>query len=211
MSTNQPNADHLSKRDQILASVVTVFVHHGFKGSSMRDICTAAKLSPGALYRYFPSKDDIVEAIIAQDHARWAAHFDVVADSGSFFDALDYLAASTHSEGEVERLPLWLEISTEATRNERIAEALRVHSEHLTGVITKLAAQAAADGELNTRIPPREVAVFVMAAIDGLTMRRAIDPEFDFRRSLRSSLMLLRQALGAKATNTKVTRRTPPP
>ena len=48
---------------RILDAAKKCFVRSGFQGASMHDICKEAEMSPGALYRYFPSKEAIIEAI----------------------------------------------------------------------------------------------------------------------------------------------------
>ena len=54
------------RRDEILGAAQRCFVRSGFHGASMQDICAEAGMSPGNLYRYFPSK----EALIAGDWNR---------------------------------------------------------------------------------------------------------------------------------------------
>ena len=59
------------RRDQqtqrILEAAKACFVRSGFQGASMQQICAECGMSPGALYRYFPSKEAIVEAICEAD------------------------------------------------------------------------------------------------------------------------------------------------
>lgn len=209
MNAKTSRPELTNKRDDILAAVTAVFKRYGFHGASMRDICAAADMSPGALYRYFPSKEEMIEAVIGQHHERWAAVFREAVQAGGFFDALDYLTASILEQEEVDNLPLWMEIAAEASRNDRVAGAQRAHYEAMTTAMTELAAQAVTNGELSTGTNPRDVAAVVIAAFDGLKLRRGGDTDFDFRRTLRCSLLLLGQALGGRATNTRV-RRTPP-
>jgi len=210
MNDHSADASLATKRAQILAAVTAIFVRHGFHGASMRDICSAAEMSPGALYRYFPSKDAIIEAVVEQQHERWAEALRGAAPSEGFFDALDYWTARVLEEEQVNLLPLWLEIAAEAARNERIASARRAHYELLTGLIAELATRAIASGELNTAINARDVAAVVISAFDGLKLRRGSDSEFDFRRTLRCSVLMLGQSLGGKASNSRLPR-TPPP
>ncbi len=54
---------HEARRQQILAVAERCFVRDGFRGASISDICKEAKISPGHLYHYFSSKEDIVRAI----------------------------------------------------------------------------------------------------------------------------------------------------
>jgi AcrR family transcriptional regulator len=50
-------------RAQILEAAKKRFVHYGYAKTTMDEIATDLKMSPGNLYRYFPGKVDIAEAI----------------------------------------------------------------------------------------------------------------------------------------------------
>lgn len=206
MNAKPAAVDPSLRQEQILAAITSIFLRHGFHGASMRDICAAADMSPGALYRYFPSKEHLIDAVVEQHHARWANAFRQAGLAGGFFDALDYLTACALDEEEVASLPLWLEIAAEAARNPRIASVRRAHYEVLSDLLADLAAQAVASGELNTQTNARDVAAVVLSAFDGLKLRRGSDSEFDFRRTLRCSVLMLGLALGGKAGNARIPR-----
>ena len=65
--TRAERRDHQVQR--ILDAAKTCFVRSGFQGASMQQICAEAGMSPGALYRYFASKEAIIEAICEADRA----------------------------------------------------------------------------------------------------------------------------------------------
>lgn len=71
--------EHLqARRDQILDAARRCFVRNGFHATSMQDVFAEAGLSAGATYRYFRSKEEIVEAIAAQMLERMGKVFDSV-------------------------------------------------------------------------------------------------------------------------------------
>lgn len=51
-------------RQDILKSAKKEFLLHGFEKSSMRSIARSAKVSTSNIYNYFPSKDDIFQAVL---------------------------------------------------------------------------------------------------------------------------------------------------
>jgi AcrR family transcriptional regulator len=56
--------EHLeSRRRQILDAARTLFAANGFHATSMQDLLAECGLSAGAVYRYFPSKEDMIVAI----------------------------------------------------------------------------------------------------------------------------------------------------
>lgn len=46
-------------RGRILNAALSEFIAHGYNGASTRSITTAANVSPGLLFHYFPSKDNL--------------------------------------------------------------------------------------------------------------------------------------------------------
>ena len=55
---------HLAaRRQQILAAARVCFLRNGFHQTSMQDVIREAGLSVGAVYRYFPSKTDLITAL----------------------------------------------------------------------------------------------------------------------------------------------------
>src|SRR4026209_3004031 len=79
------------RRGEILAAARACFARAGFHQTSMQSSCTEAGMSPGNLYRYFRSKEDIIAGIAERDRAETAQQFAAVGQ-GSFFDGLAALA-----------------------------------------------------------------------------------------------------------------------
>lgn len=52
----------LKNRKQLIKSAVSLFLHQGFKNTTMREIAKTAKLSEPAIYNYFPTKESLVFA-----------------------------------------------------------------------------------------------------------------------------------------------------
>ena len=52
------------RRQAMLAAALEVFVEKGFAAARMDDIARAASLSKGTVYLYFPSKEDLFEAVL---------------------------------------------------------------------------------------------------------------------------------------------------
>jgi AcrR family transcriptional regulator len=60
------SASHLAaRREQIIRAAQALFAERGFARTTMADVVTASGLSTGAVYRYFPSKSDLVLAAVA--------------------------------------------------------------------------------------------------------------------------------------------------
>jgi AcrR family transcriptional regulator len=60
------------KREQILAAAVELFAERGFHGTTVPDIATRAKVGAGTIYRYFPSKEALVNTLYQMHKQRLA-------------------------------------------------------------------------------------------------------------------------------------------
>lgn len=119
------------RRDQQVARILdaakTCFVRSGFQGASMHQICSEVGMSPGALYRYFPSKEAIIEAITEADRRRDAELFSLLTQGGNVVDA--FVAAAMahirymHDSGNA---PMFAEIRAESMRNDAIDFACKM-------------------------------------------------------------------------------------
>jgi len=56
------DAHRESRRDQILDAALRCFTTQGFQATTMADIIAASGLSAGAIYRYFPGKQELAVA-----------------------------------------------------------------------------------------------------------------------------------------------------
>jgi len=83
-------------REQIVAAADGLFYRQGFAHTSFADIAEAVRISRGNFYYHFKTKDEILDAVIAQRLAgtramlaRWEAESDDPADRiRSFIDTL---------------------------------------------------------------------------------------------------------------------------
>ena len=113
------------RRDQqvmrILDAAKSCFVRSGFQGASMHQICAELGMSPGALYRYFPSKEAIIEAITEADRSQEAEMFAAMGENPNVIDGFVNAAMGhlryIHESGNA---PLFTEIRAESMRNEAI-------------------------------------------------------------------------------------------
>lgn len=115
--------DHRSK--EILESIRGMFAEKGFDGASMQDLARAAGMSVGNFYRYFPSKDAIIEAIVARDMEEIATAFSQIMVAP---DAMAAVRAKLHERIEMDLCgddgPIWAEMSAAAFRKPAIARAM---------------------------------------------------------------------------------------
>jgi len=71
--TRLPHASHETTRRAILDAALALFVGDGYDRVSIRNIAAAVDYSPGAIYSYFPSKDDIFLALAEEGFRKLGA------------------------------------------------------------------------------------------------------------------------------------------
>ncbi len=63
-------------RERVLDAALAVFAERGVIGASVEDICERAGFTRGAFYSNFEGKADLVDALVAREHARVIAYLD---------------------------------------------------------------------------------------------------------------------------------------
>jgi TetR/AcrR family transcriptional regulator, repressor for uid operon len=163
----------------ILDAAQHCFVRAGFHRTTMQDVAVEAGMSPGNLYRYFPSKDAIVIGLCARDRAQVSADFANLAELGADLDLFESFGRRHLAEEPRGKAILALEIWSEATRNPHLAKALRMFEteihQHLVGFMH--CAQRA--GHVPATLDPVPVAQVMTMLVDGFFRRRATDETFD--------------------------------
>lgn len=69
-------------RDKILESALSLMCERGYDSVSVQDVCADAKLSKGAFYHYFDSKQTMFEQMIAEWLQMLVANFGIVNQPG---------------------------------------------------------------------------------------------------------------------------------
>jgi AcrR family transcriptional regulator len=114
------------RRGQIVSAAQNCVVHHGFHAASMGQIAAEAQMSVGQIYRYFPSKEAIVHAIvegIVAKRLQWMLNRDKQVNFAAILAHRDPFRPGYEDEHS-DRI-LMLEITAEATRNSAVAEIVR--------------------------------------------------------------------------------------
>jgi AcrR family transcriptional regulator len=173
------------RRKLILDAAERSFTRTGFHRTTMQDVAVEAGMSPGNLYRYFPSKDALVAGLCERDRVGLAQEFAEIRKSGSdFLAAFRELGRRHFEDSGRDKAMLCLEIWAEATRNPAIAalqdEFDRTFEEELRATF-----QAAKDaGAIHPDINIRAVTSIISKLGDGLFVRRAVASDFDPKREI---------------------------
>jgi AcrR family transcriptional regulator len=162
-----------ARKDEILEAAVGVMAEQG-ADVSLNEIAEAAGLTRSALYRYFPSKEDLTQEVFARcfDSSKRTLD-DVLERSGSPLEALKALiersAAAYHQEGAREGMILNLQAAL-ATATGASDAATPVIDRDVVEAAIRLAKKAKTDQELSPEADPVGVALLVLSTLQGLQM-----------------------------------------
>ena len=172
-------APERDRRAEILAAAERAFVRNGFHGASMALVAEEAGMSAGNLYRYFPSKEAMVEGLCMVDQEERAASFAALANAPSVFEAMAYGLRQHLLCKPAEKAAMILEVWAEGARNPRIAEMGRVIDADVTAGLSKVFEAAKTTGEAHASLDPAFAARVVYTLVSGLFRRIAHESAFD--------------------------------
>lgn len=196
---------HEDQRRRILDAAIACFARGGFHATGMQAVCAEAGMSPGGLYRYFPSKEAIIEAIVERDRA------DIPLLLAPLLEADDVVGALIESARQFlvgnlrpDSLPMFPELFAEAVRNPAVHEIFTRCDDVVGDIIVRVIERGMALGQVDASLDPRQAMRFLMAQTDGVLMRLLLEPEAEieglmpmYERSLR--LFLAPPAAAAEA------------
>ena len=172
-----------ARRQQILDAAFKCFSENGFHQTTMQHICRAADLSPGAVYRYFSSKEEIIESSCVASQQQTSDLFESARQKGEtlqvvneivgvFFGMLD----QPDSENQ---LRLSIQLWGEAVRNQDVKNSMEMGRNEVIEQLKRVVEQAQARGDINSHLDALSVARLMMATYDGLVLQKALDPLVD--------------------------------
>ncbi|MFG1479198.1 TetR/AcrR family transcriptional regulator [Xanthobacter sp. V4C-4] len=187
------------QRRRILAAAMACFAREGFHGTSMQKICAEAGMSPGALYRYFPSKEELIAAIVADERSERQHMLDAVAQSPSILDALSDCLRLMLEEPSLPTAQLGPEIMAEAIRNTRMRAAIEPCEEETRTQLREALATAMARGEIDPALDLDDVMIMLQVMADGLILHHQLHPAWDLPRRMSALSALVRRMLAPTA------------
>jgi len=185
-AARKPRADAQRNRERILEVAKEVFTRDG-AAASLDDIARRAGIGPGTLYRHFPTRDDLIEAVYRSEVEKLAAAEQRFASTLAPLEALRawMLLFIDHVAGKMLIIPA---MNTVAGGSMRLMEGSRslIHTAFVTSV-----QRAIASGDLRSDIDPNDfvralIGVFHTTAQPGWepSARRLVDILITGARSL---------------------------
>ena len=171
------------RRQQILDAAASCFSRRGFHQTTMQDICREVELSPGAVYRYFPSKESIIEGMCNRGQEQNAQALEESLSAGGTLPAFDELIRVFFEEMDelrsFENCALNVELIAEAPRNERVQELQARNVGDVRNRLTSFMRAVQAKGDVEPSLDPEAIACVMIAVYQGFVTQRLVEPQID--------------------------------
>jgi TetR/AcrR family transcriptional regulator, transcriptional repressor of aconitase len=164
-----------ARRVQILDAAIVCFSRQGFHRTTMLDIVSQSKLSPGAIYNYFESKEEIIDAIAEERRAKEQTIITEATKEATVASALkrirDVFFGDLKKPKERLRRRLSIQLWAEAQRSPRILRLVRRSADAPCKLLSGILSDAQHRGEISDKVDPEATARFLIAVFHGLVLQ----------------------------------------
>lgn len=186
-----------AKRRAIIAAAIACFAREGFHRTSTAKICAEAGMSPGNLFYYFASKDEIIEAIVWEDRCETLDYFAHLNAGDDYVQSIrNFIAASLEVASDPTRARMMIEITAEAMRNEKVNHLANTADAEIQAGLADLVRKAIERGQVRPSLSPEQAATWLAVLIDGVFARLTVDPKFDPKKEASMLQQIVSDLLG---------------
>ena len=168
----------MTTRTDILDAAIELFARRGILATTMAELARTIKMTPGALYWHFPTKEDLLLGAVEKLHLRFVEEFaSLLAESRSWTakQQLKGFLERTHSFLRVNRnhgMFFGILSAESAEDNERVAHALRnALSDFVAALANILRYGQKKTLEFRTDIDPATLAFSILSANVGVIVQ----------------------------------------
>jgi len=169
------------KREKLLQAAERCFIESGFHGARMAQIAKQAQMSPGHIYHYFESKEQIIAEMVRAHADEKLCALEKFKDAGDRI--VDMMLENIEESVDSNTEPFWsalmLEMTAEATRNSEIASTLRTVDADMKARVINYLGAGVNQENIGARL---EVLV---ALLQGIGIRNILNPDLDKAEVLR--------------------------
>ncbi|MEA5455801.1 helix-turn-helix domain-containing protein [Sinomonas sp. JGH33] len=182
-SSGRPKgADSAARREEILATAARVFSEEGYRGTSMSAIARACGLSQTGLLHYFPTKEDLLRAVMERRDALDSAI--ALAPTGERLRGWEFVESLVRlvrvNQGQPGIVRLYTTVSGEAVDAAHPANAWLVeHHTQAREMFRTAFREAAEDGTLRPDAPVEAMIRCLVAGMDGLQVQWLSDGSYE--------------------------------
>jgi AcrR family transcriptional regulator len=191
------NEKRRARQQQILDAATRCFARYGFHRTSMADVVKESGLSPGAIYCYYRGKQEIVEAISVERHARDSALIADFVSASSLSEGLHRVARTLigmlKDPGEKMRRKVSIQFWAESLHDHRILKIAKRGIRQRDG-LTEAMRNAQQSGRIPQTLDVESLSRILLALLQGLILQQAWEPEMDIEAYVKTAIGLVQCA-----------------
>ena len=170
---------HERRRAQILGAAAQCFMRRGFHQTTMQEICAEADMSPGGMYQYFASKDEIIVGIAEKQREERALVISALEGSDGLVERIvDIIQAILLAFRDATYGRLGTEVYAEGLRNRDVRKVLRRNEAELKASFAAALKKGQDSGQVDTSLSAEELAEVLLSLISGLSVRAIVNPNY---------------------------------
>jgi len=177
---------------EIIEAARRCFLRNGFHQTTTDDICREAAITPGGLYHYFGSKEEIISAVI-EDTARATVSLLTSTTAraqdarSAFREAASFVLQAMRDPNVDNRTRFDIETWAETLHNEKLAAIAQGSWVLRRQWLESLVVRAREEGMYTPEVDPRGLADLILAILAGLRVGKLLwRDEFDLEGALQS-------------------------
>lgn len=170
---------HEARRLHIVDAALTCFAAAGYHGTTTAAICREARIGSGTFFHYFPTKQDVLLAILeigTRETDEWFAAQEGRTDARQVL--LDHVVRESHQLAEP-RLAGFVQAVGSVMGDEAVARALEHEQTALHAHLVSWVRTAQEAATVRVDLPAGRVAGWLVLLLDGYTGQVATPPSFD--------------------------------
>jgi AcrR family transcriptional regulator len=186
----------MARRDEILDAAEICFAREGFHQSTIRHVIRESGLSAGCIYGYFPTKDDLIQAMGERRHAHDDALLAARDKSADPIAALRTVAreflADLQKEDGLRIRRVGLQLWAEALRSDEVKRQVVSGTRAPIAAITELLRRGQRLGLIDRKLDPPSIARAMVAMFQGLVLQSVWGEPFEMTAALKAFDSFLR-------------------
>ena len=160
------------RRSALVLAAYRQIAQRGFEGLRTRDVAADVGVNVATLHYYFPTKEKLIEGVVAHTMGRFRTTLEASAGSGNLLQA--YLRGVRKLLAQEPELGTVMgELSLRSARDPELARIMQDMNETWHRTVRALLKRAAKSGQIARDLDSDTVAALIVAVLAGLSLPRA--------------------------------------
>jgi len=169
---------HEARRLQIIDAALTVIAQRGYEKATTAAICREAHIGSGTFFHYFPTKTDLLLAILALGTAEVNGLAERLRDLDDPLVAIEEIVDQAIADAADSRTGGFVFAVAAMMHESRIIAALQADEQVHRDLLTHWLTRAQASGQVRADLSADRLASWVRLLLDGFLERIATEEEF---------------------------------